>query len=73
MSWTGECRQHKHAEHAPSTRMECDYSYDWIKNGHVMYAKISPKMVKPRDIDGNAEEEEEAMEFAQSRPVYLFK
>ena len=38
--------------------MECDNLYGWIKKT-VAYAKISPKMVSPRDIDGNTEEEEE--------------
>ena len=39
----------------PSTEAECDYLYGWIKN--VTYTKILPKMVNPRDIAGNAEEE----------------
>ena len=28
----------------------------------VTYAKISPKMVNPRDIGGNAEEEEDVLQ-----------
>ena len=32
MSLTGECRQQKHAQHAPSTKMECDHLYVWINN-----------------------------------------
>ena len=37
---------------------ECDYLYGWIKkNERVTYAKISPKMVDPRDVALNAEEE----------------
>ena len=30
MSKTGECRQQKHTQHAPSTKTECDYL-----NGHI--------------------------------------
>ena len=52
MSWTGECWQQIHTQKAPSMKMECDYLYDWIKKT-VTYAKISPKMVNPRDIAGN--------------------
>ena len=37
-------------------KTECDYLYGWIlKNGHIR--KISPKMVNPSDLAGNAEEE----------------
>ena len=28
MSLTGECRQQKHTQHAPSTKTECDYLND---------------------------------------------
>ena len=35
MSYTGECQQQKHAQHAPSTKTECDYLIGWIKNGHI--------------------------------------
>ena len=35
MSKTGERRQQKHIQHAPSTKMECDHLYGWIKNGHI--------------------------------------
>ena len=38
--------------------MKCGYLYDWIKK-MVTYAKISPKMVKPRVIAGNTEEKED--------------
>ena len=31
----GECWQHKHTQHTPSTKTECDYLYGWIKNGHI--------------------------------------
>ena len=41
-----------------STKTECDYLNGWIKKT-VTYAKISPKMVNPRDIAGEREEEEE--------------
>ena len=30
-----ECQQQKHAQHALSTKMECDYLNGWIKNGHI--------------------------------------
>ena len=36
------------------------FANGWIENGHI--CKISPKMVNPRDIAGNAEEEEEKEE-----------
>ena len=43
----------KHTQHAPSTKTECDYLNDWIKKKKpVTYAKISPKVVNPRDIAG---------------------
>ena len=42
MSWTGECRQQKHARHAPSTRTECDCLNGWIKKT-VTYAKKKKK------------------------------
>ena len=51
MSWTGECRQQKHAQHAPSTKMECDYLNGWIKKRSHMQ-KSHPKVVNPRDIAG---------------------
>ena len=40
---TGECRQQKHTQHAPSTKTECDY---------LNAQKSHPKVVKPRDIAG---------------------
>ena len=39
-----------------SKKPECDYLYSRIKQT-VTYAKISPKMVNPRDIAGEREEE----------------
>ena len=58
ISLTGECQQ-QNTQHAPSTKMECDYPYGWVKNSH--YVQISPKQtkkkVKARDIGGKAEEE----------------
>ena len=43
-----------------STKRECDNFYGWIKKMVTFtYTKISPKMVNPRDLAGNAEEEEE--------------
>ena len=51
MSWTGECRQQKHTQHAPSTKTECDYHNGWIKKrSHTQ--KSLPKVVNPRDIAG---------------------
>ena len=41
-----------HTQHAPSTKMECDCLSGWIKKNSVTYAKISPKMVNPRDVAG---------------------
>ena len=35
--------------------MVCDYLSGWIQN--VTYAKFSLKMVNPRDLSGNAEED----------------
>ena len=47
----------KHTQHAPSTKTECDYLNGWIKKrSHtVTYAKISPRVVNPRDIAGERE------------------
>ena len=51
MSETGECRQQKHTQHAPSTKTECDYLNGWIKKrSHTQ--KSHPKVVNPRDIAG---------------------
>ena len=51
MSKTGECRQQKHTQHAPSMKTECDYLNGWIKKrSHTQ--KSHPKMVNPRDIAG---------------------
>ena len=51
MLYTGECRQQKHTQLAPSTKTDCDYLSGWITKT-VTYAKFSPKMVNPRDIAG---------------------
>ena len=56
ISYTDECWQQKHNQPAPSTKMECNYLYDWVTKT-VTYTKIPPKMVNPKDIAGNAEEE----------------
>ena len=45
-----------HTQHAPYTKMEYDYLNGWIKK-MATYTQISPKMVNPRDIGGNADEE----------------
>ena len=51
MPQTGECRQQKHTQHAPSTKTECDYLNGWIKKrSHTQ--KSHPKVVNPRDIAG---------------------
>ena len=51
MSLTGECRQQKHTQHAPSTKTECYYLNGWIKKrSHTQ--KSHPKVVNPRDIAG---------------------
>ena len=48
---TGECRQQKHTQQAPSTKTECDYLNGWIKKrSHTQ--KSHPKVVNPRDIAG---------------------
>ena len=61
ISETCECRQQKHTQHAPSTKTECDTSMVGLttktkqtkkKKKTATYAKISPKMVNPRDIAG---------------------
>ena len=49
----------KDTQHAPSTKTERDYVNGWIKEKKATYAKISPKMVNPRDLAGNTKEEEE--------------
>ena len=58
MSLTGECRQQKHTQHAPSTKTECGYLSGWIKKRSPSQ-KISPKMVNPSDIAWEQEGEEE--------------
>ena len=57
----GECRQQKNTQNAPSAKTESDYLNGWIKKT-VTYAKISSKMLNPRDIGRNAEEEEQEQE-----------
>ena len=56
----------KHTQHVPSMKMECDFLNGRIKNNNnnnkkktpVTYTKMSPKIVNPRDIACNSEEEE---------------
>ena len=51
MSQTGECRQQKRTQHAPSMKMECDYLNGWIKKrSHTQNSH--PKVVNPRDVAG---------------------
>ena len=40
-----------------SLKTECDYLNGWNKKKTVTYAKISPKMVNPRDIAGEREKQ----------------
>ena len=47
MSLTGECRQQKHTQHAPSTKMEYDYLHGWIKKPLHMQ-KSHPKWCTPQ-------------------------
>ena len=47
LSQTGECRQQKHTQHAPSTKTECDYLNGWTKKT-VTYANISPESGEPK-------------------------
>ena len=49
----------KKTQRVPYMKTKCDYLYGWIKKKTITYAKISPKMVNPRDRAGNVEEEEE--------------
>ena len=56
MSLTGECRRQKTPSTHYSHRRNVEYLYGWIKK-KLSHAKISPKVVNPRDIAGNAEEE----------------
>ena len=65
MSEMGECQQYKHTQHAPSMKMECECLCGWIKKT-VTYAELLPKMLNPRDIAGNAEEEEEEEDLLRS-------
>ena len=76
----------KNTQHVPPTKTECDYlSMDGFKKTHttknknkqtnkqkqVTYAKISPKMVNPRDIARNIEEEEEEKEEGENDLEYM--
>ena len=46
----GECWQQKHTQHAPSTKMECDYLSGWIRNSHIR--KNLTQNCEPRDKGG---------------------
>ena len=73
MSWMTECRQQKHTQHVPSTKTECDYLYGWIeKKKTITHEKISTKMVNPRDLAGNAKEEEESLRILTMPFTFLF-
>ena len=41
------------------TKTESDYFYGWIKKKKVAKAKSLPRMVNPRDLAGNAKEEDD--------------
>ena len=40
-------------------KTECDFLCGWINKRFTYEKKISPKIVNPRDLAGNAVEEEE--------------
>ena len=68
MSYTGECRQQKHTQHAPSTKTECDYLNGWIKKT-VTYAKISPKSGEPQRYSrGTQKKKKKKKKFFESSP-----
>ena len=76
---TGRKEQPSKIERQKASRMtECDYLYGWIFFNlifflkPVTYAKISPKMVNPRDLAVYAEEEEEEEEAEERHEVNLF-
>ena len=57
MSWTGERRQQKHTQHAPSTKTKCDYLNFGLENGH-RHKNLTRNGESQRD-SWKAEEEEE--------------
>ena len=67
-----ECQQQKHTQHVLSKKTEFDYLHGRIKN--ITHAKISPKMMNPKDLGVNvaaaaaaaAAEEEEEEEKAEA-------
>ena len=70
MSWTGECRQQKHTQHAPSTKTECDYLNGWIKKrSHTQ--KSHPKVVNPRYIAGERKKKKKKPKKKQKKQPTL--
>ena len=61
MSETGECRQQKHTQHAPSTKTECDYLNGWIKKrSHAQ--KSHPKSGEPQRHSWGAKKKKKTCE-----------
>ena len=58
MSSTGECRQQKHTQHAPSTKTKCDYLNGWIKKT-VTRVTISPKSGEPQRYSWGTQKKKE--------------
>ena len=53
-------------------KTECDYLNGWMKGEKKnLYAKISPKMVNPKDIARNAKEEDPCLMHRLRGPVVL--
>ena len=42
-----ECQQHKHTQHAPSTKKGCDYLSGWIKKQSCAHKKNHQRITKP--------------------------
>ena len=77
---TGGCRQQKHIQYAPPTKKQCDLLYGRIKKKKkkkksrtATYTNISPKMVNPRDIAGDAKEEVKNNATSSGRCVLILK
>ena len=69
MSWTGECRQQKNTQHAPSTKTECDFLNGWIKKrSHTQ--KSHPKVVNPRDIAGERKKKKKKKKKKRKEVLY---
>ena len=51
MSETGECQQQKHTQHAPPTKMECDY-LNGLNKKRLHTQKSHPNWCTPTDVGG---------------------